>query len=195
VSVLASIVSAGWLDVRGVIVEGRLTDFYHHSATRHVVAFLLSGRTRVEWKRGGRFTRSVSEPGSLTIIPGGAGHHFRTDRRARALLWMIDPDCLQSIAEQEWGPGLPKVDIPERFNSRDAEFWTLGHRLTARMLCPIPGARLYADALNTQLAIHLLWNYSSLPRPNEARAKRLNNPPLRPVTDSIYAEGKGGPWA
>src|SRR5262249_13457499 len=185
VSVVASTLSAGWDDVQGLIVEGRLADFYRHSSPLHVVAFLLNGTTQVEWKRGGRFTRSVSEPGSQTIIPAGDEHHFRPDRPTRTLVWGIDPDWLQSLAEREWGPGQPTVEIREAFNSRDAELWALGQRLAARLLAPIPGSRLYAEALHTQLALHLLWNYSSLPRPDEQRAERLTDPRLRRVIDYI----------
>jgi AraC family transcriptional regulator len=179
VSVVASTLSAGWDDVQGLVVEGRLADFYRHSSPRNVVAFLLCGTTKVEWKRGGRFTRYVSEPGSLTVIPAGDEHHFRTDRRTRMLVWLVDPDRLQSIAEQEWGPGEPAVEVLEAFNSRDAELWALGRGLAARMLSPTPGSRLYAEALDAQLAIHLLWNYSSLPRQDEERAERLADPRLR----------------
>jgi hypothetical protein len=32
------------------------------------------------------------------------------------------------------------------------------------MLSPLPGSRLCAEALGTELALHLLWNYSSLSR-------------------------------
>jgi AraC family transcriptional regulator len=187
VSVVASTVSAGWDGVQAWIVDGQLSDFYRHSSPLHVVAFLLNGTTRVEWKRGGRFTRYVSEPGSLTIIPAGDDHQFRSDRPTRALVWVIDPDWLQSLVEREWGPGQPTVEILEASNSRDAEFWALGQRLAARMLSPTPGSRLYAEALNTQLAIHLLWNYSSLPHPDEERVERLTDPRLRRVIGYIHS--------
>jgi AraC family transcriptional regulator len=186
-SIVASTLSAGWSNVQALIVESQLAEFSSYSAPRHTVAFLLSGTTKVEWKRGGRFTRYLSEPGSLTIISAGDQHFFRTDRRTRALVWMIDPLRLQCIAEQEWGPGVPRVVILEAFNCRDSEFWTLGERLAARMLAPIPGSRLYAEALDTQLALHLLWNHSSLPRPEAAEADRLTDPRLRRVVDYIQS--------
>jgi AraC family transcriptional regulator len=187
VSVVASAVSAGWPDVRGLLLEGRLIDFYRHSSPLHVIAFFLSGSTMVEWKRGGRFTRSVCEPGSLTIIPAGGDHLFRTDRSARMLIWAIDRHRLQSIAAQEWGPIEPAVEIVETFNSRNAEFWALGHRLAARLLTPIPGSRPYADALNTLIAIHLLWNYSSLQSHDRKPAERLTDPRLRRVVEFIQS--------
>ena len=167
VSVAASTVSAGWDGVQALIVDGRLAAFYRHSSPLHVVAFLLSGTTKVEWKRGGRFTRHVSEPGSLTIIPAGGDHWFRSDRPARALFWMIDPAQLRSIAEQEWGE--PTVEILEACNVRDEALWALGRRLADRMLSPIPGSQPCAEALGTLLALHLLWNDSTLPRRDDER--------------------------
>jgi hypothetical protein len=163
ISVVASTISAGWDGVQALVVDGRLAEFYRHSSPLHVVAFLLNGTTRVEWKRRGRFTRYVSGPGSLTIIPAGGDHQFRTDCPTRVLVWMIDPARLQSVAAQEWGWSEPTVEITEAFNSRDAEFWALGQRLAGRMLSLLPGSRLCAEALGTELAFHLLWNYSSLP--------------------------------
>jgi hypothetical protein len=176
VSVVASTVAAGWEGVQAVVVDCQLADFYRHSSPLHVVAFLLNGTTRVEWKRGGRFTRYVSEPGSLMIIPAGGDHYFRTDRPTRAMVWMIDPAWLQSIVEQEWGPGEPAARIMEACNCRDAEFWSLGQRLATRMLCPVPGSRLCAEALGTQLTLHLLWHYSSLSRGDDERPERLADP-------------------
>jgi AraC family transcriptional regulator len=179
--------SAGWTDVHGWVVEGRLADFSRHSSRLHAVAFLLSGTTQVEWKRGGRFTRYLSEPGSLTIIPAGDDHQFRTDRRIRALVWMVDPAWLQSVADGEWETHGSMVEVREAFNCRDAEFWSLGQQLAARMLSPVPGARLYAEALNLQLALELLWNHSSLPRQNSPEVERLTDPRLRRVVDYIHS--------
>src|SRR5689334_22666285 len=115
------------------------------------------------------------------VTDGHAGrvdHRLGTDRTTRALVWMIDSARLHSIAEREWG--VPTVEILEAYNVRDAEFWALGRRLAARMLSPIPGSRLCAEALDTELTLHLLWNYSTLPRRDDDRAARPADPGLRP---------------
>jgi AraC family transcriptional regulator len=185
--IVASTMSEGWRDVHGALVEGRLVDFYSHASPQHAVAFLLNGMTQVEWKRGGRYTRYLSEPGSMTIVPAGDDHQFRTDRRTRVLVWMIDPPWLQSLADPEWQQRGSMIEIVEAFNSRDAEFWSLGQHLAAQVLCPVPGSRLYAEALNMQLALQLLWNHSSLPRRNGNPAERLTDPRLRRVVDYIQS--------
>jgi hypothetical protein len=64
---------------------------------------------------------------------------------------------------------VPTVEILEACNVRDAEFWALDRQLAARMLSPIPGSRPCAEALDTLLALHLLWNDSTLPRRDDER--------------------------
>ena len=187
ISIAASTVAAGWTNVRAFVVQGHLADFYRYTSSDTVIAFHLSAATRVEWKRRRRYTRFVSEAGSLTIIPGGAENALRTDRWSRWLLWMIDEDRLQSLAEQEWSSCGEHVEILETFNNRGAELWTLGQRLAERIGSPLPGSRLYAESLSTQIAIHLLWNHSSLTRPEGAAAERLTDLRLRRVVDFIHA--------
>jgi AraC family transcriptional regulator len=186
-TVAASSAALGWRHVPALVLNCRVPEFYHFRSLRNSIVFLLGGTTQVEWKRGGRFTRFVSEPGSLTIVPAGDDHHFRTDRQVRVLLWMADPNWLQSIADQEWKPSGPTVEIQENCNNRDAELWALGQRLAARMLSPVAGSRLYAESLSTQLALHLLWNYSSLPRQSETPVLQRTDPRLCRAIDYIHA--------
>ena len=109
------------------MAEGHLADFYRYTSADTVIAFHLNAATRVEWKRSRRYTRFLSEAGSLTIIPAGEENEFRTDRWSRWLIWAIDQDQLQSLAEREWEPRGSRVEILETFNNRGAELWTLGH--------------------------------------------------------------------
>jgi AraC family transcriptional regulator len=170
-----------------LIFEGKLAEGYDHASALNVVVFVLTGTTRVEWRRGGRFTRFVSQPGSLMIIPAGGDHHFHTDRQARVLAWMIGTERLQSIADQEGMSRGARVEIREAINHRDEEFWSIGQRLSRQLLAPIPGSRLYAEALNTKIALQLLWGFSSLSGPRDARTERLTHTRLKRVIDYIHS--------
>jgi AraC family transcriptional regulator len=187
VTVVASTAAMGLSNVHAIVVEGRLDVFTRYTAPDPVVAFLLSGVTRVEWKRGQRFTRFVSQPGALTIIPAGVENEFRVEHRSRWLVWAAEGEQLQSIAEREWPSQGSRLEIRERFNNRDAELWTLGQRLAAQIGSPLPGARPYAEALSTQITIHVLWNHSSLSQREEALVERLTDARLRRVIDFIHA--------
>jgi AraC family transcriptional regulator len=187
ITITASTAAAGWTGVEGFVAEGHLADFYGYTSANTVIAFHLTAATRVEWKRSRRYTRFLSEAGSLTIIPTGAENGFRTDRWSRWLIWVIDEDRLQSLAQREWESRGARVEILETFNNRGAELWMLGQRLAERIGSPLPGSRLYAESLSTQIAIHLLWNHSSLTRPAGVAAERLTDFRLRRVVEFIHA--------
>jgi AraC family transcriptional regulator len=188
-SVVASTRSVGWAGIHGAITEGRLEDFFDYSAPFHIVAFNLKGAPMVEWRRGARYSRFRAQPGELLVTPAGEGHSIRQPHPNEAFSCCLCPARLQSLAEQEWDVNGSSIEIVEAYN-RDADLWTMGHRLAERLRAPIPGSRLFAETLVTQIAIELLWDYSSLPRPNPTAAEKLTDPRLRRVID--YLQGSYG---
>ncbi len=186
ISVVALTRVVGWENIHGVITAGRLTEFFDYSAPFHVVAFCLKGATTVEWKCGTRFTRFQSQPGELLITPSGEGHSIRHYQQNEVFGCCLSPDRLQSLAEQEWKSHSQTIEIMAGYN-RDAELWELGERLAARLRCPIPGSRLFAETLVTQIEIKLLWTYSSWPGRIQMPRERLTDPRLRRVID--YLQG------
>jgi AraC family transcriptional regulator len=185
-AVIASTETLGWDHIHGVITAGRLEDFFEYSAPFHSVGFCLSGTTRVEWKRGTRLTRFQAQPGELLITCKGDGNAIRQAQPNEAFSCCLNPHHLQSLAEQEWKSNGHAIEIIAGFH-RDAELWRLGQRLSARMRSPIPGSRLFAETLVTQIAIKLLWDYSSLPRQTQRPEEKLADPRLRRVIEYLQA--------
>jgi AraC family transcriptional regulator len=186
VSVVASTRALSWENIYGAITVGRLVEFFDFSAPFHVVGFSLKGATTVEWKHGSRFTRFNAQPGELLIAPAGESHSIRQHQAIEAFICCLNPLVLRSLAAQEWGSDPQTVDIVAGFN-RDPELWRLGERLAARLRAPIAGSRLFAETLVTQIAIKLLWNYSSLPRQTDAAEEKLADPRLRRVSEYLHA--------
>jgi len=184
-SVVASTHAVGWEHIHGVITAGQLEDFFDYSAPFHAVAFGLKGATTVEWKHGTRFTRFDAQPGELLITPSGEGNAIRQRDPIEAFSCCLSPDRLRSLAEQEWEPHGQTIEIVAGFN-RDAELWGLGQRLAARLRSPVAGSRLFAETLVTQIAIKLLWDYSSLPRRTHTPEEKLADPRLRRVIDYLH---------
>ncbi len=183
-SIVGSSAAVGWDGVDAIILEGPIVDFGDFSAPFPIVMFMLKGAARLDWRRGNRYSRLGVKPGDVLIAPPGEGHRLRTDLAIEVLCCLIGPERLDAIAAREWGPGRSPVEIVESFNRNDGDMWNLGRRLADHVLAPIPGSRSYAEALQTQIAVHLLWNYSSLPGP-ESRAEGPADRRLRQVVEYI----------
>ena len=186
VTIVASTLTAGWENVHALILNGCPEDFFDYSAPFPIIAFNLKGLTSVEWKRETRYSRFLTKPGDILITPPGERNSLRTNLPHEAIACLIDWELLQTLAEQEWQSRRSTVEIVESFNKNDADLWNLGHRLATQLRSPINGSRLYSETLNTQIAIHLLWNYSSLPRQGESRPERLADHRLRRVIEYIH---------
>jgi AraC family transcriptional regulator len=182
----ASSRTAGWDHVHAAILDGCPETFFDYSARFPIITFNLKGSTRVEWNRAGRYSRFLTKPGDVLITPRGNRNSLRIHLPIEVLVCLIDSKQLQALAEREWEAGRTPVEIVESFNKNDAELWNLGQRLAAQLRSPVCGSRLYSEALNTQIAIHLLWNYSSLPRSRENQPGSLADQRLRRVIDYIH---------
>jgi AraC family transcriptional regulator len=166
-SIVASSAAAGWDGVHGVILEGRIEEFFDYSARFAVVMFQLKGVAQFEWRRGNRYSRFGTTPGDVLITPPGDSNRLRTNLPIEAFWCMVGLDLLEGIARREWEPDAARWEIVESFNRNDDELWNLGQRLAAEIRTPTNGSRLYAETLQTQVAVHLLRNYSTLTRQGE----------------------------
>jgi AraC family transcriptional regulator len=170
-----------------VILEGRLPDFYAHQSCAATLSFPLKGTATIEWKRSGRLSRFVAAPGGFTITPAGDDNVFRMDQPVQALNMVFCPHQLRALADREWKPYGPSIEILPVCRQNMPEVVALGQAYAALLRSERHGGRLYAETLWTQLAIQLLWNYSSLPRQGECWVERLPDARLRRVIDYLDA--------
>ncbi len=166
-SIVASSMRLGWEEVHGALLEGRIEEFFDLSSAVPVVVFVLKGVAQLEWRRGNRFSRLGAKPGDVLIAPPGGENRLRSNLAIEILCGAVDLGLLREIADREWPSGGAAFEIVEGFNRNDEDLWSLGRRLADQLLSPVPGSRAYAGALQTQIAVQLLRNYSTLPRPGE----------------------------
>jgi AraC family transcriptional regulator len=181
---VASSAALGWEGVDAVILEGPNEAFADVSAPFPLVLFVLKGAARLDWRRGNRYSRLGVKPGDVLVAPPAETSRLRTNLAIEVLYCPVGSDRLDAIAAREWGPGHAPVEIVESFNRNDGDLWNLGRRLADQILTPIPGSRSYAESLQTQIAIHLLWKYSSLPGPS-SRAEAPADRRLHQVVEYI----------
>jgi AraC family transcriptional regulator len=185
-SIVASSAAAGWDEIHGVILEGRVEEFFDYSGPFAVVLFQLKGIAQFEWRRGNRYSRFGTTPGDVLITPPGDSNRLRTNLPIEAFWCMVGLDRLEGIVRREWEPDATRWEIVESFNRNDEELWNLGQRLAAEIRTPTKGSRLYAETLQTQIAIHLVRNYSTLTR-HVAGAEGLADHRLMQVIEYIRA--------
>ncbi len=168
-----------------VILEGRLADHHPLQLPVTVLAFGLKGSSRIEWKRGGRLSRFVGAPGYFTILAAGEDNSFHMDQAMQTLNVVFGSDQLRALADREWKPYGSTIEISQVYHQNTPEIVTLAQTFAALLRSPRQGSGLYAETLWTQIAIQLLWNFSSLPRPGEQSVERLPDARLRRVVDYL----------
>jgi AraC family transcriptional regulator len=183
-SIVASSAILGWEGIHAAVLEGRIEEFFDLCAAFPIVLFVLKGAAQLEWRRGNRFSRLGVKPGDVLVAPPCDFNRLRSNLAIEVLCCPVDLEILREMAEQGWPPGGSAFEIVEGVNRSDEELWALGRRLADQLLAPIPGSRVYAQAIQTQVAIHLLWNYSTLPRPGESD-EALADHRLRQVVEYI----------
>jgi AraC family transcriptional regulator len=179
-SIVASTATAGWDDLHGVILEGRVEDFFDLAATCTLVAFILKGEAQLDWRRANRFTRQGLRPGDVLVAPPGPCNRMRTGHPIEVFCHWIGRGRLAAIVGREWPHDPSGFEIVEGLHRDDEGLWDLGRRLADLIREPVPGSRSYAEALQTQIAVHLLWHHSSLARPAD-EAEGVDDPRLGPV--------------
>ncbi len=169
------------------IVSGEVPNFVRFRAGWHVLSFLLKGETRANWRRGQHEIRRICRPGTVSITPAGDEQDFRCSGCIEVLGWGIDPAFVQSVAERELERPCGSLEVIALHGGVDDRLWELGRRMAAELQAPRYASQLYFDTLNTQLAICLVRDHSSLVAHGDAARHRIEDLRIRRAIDFIHA--------
>lgn len=114
----------------------------------------------VECNRGGITHRGVSVHGYSDIIPAGTPSRWEMKDTDTVLLLSMAPALIKSVAEES-GLDPRRVEILNRFQTRDTKIEHIGWALKDEMETGYPNGRLYIESLAQALAVHLLNRHSS----------------------------------
>jgi AraC family transcriptional regulator len=173
--------------LRATIVSGDVPNFVRFRAAWHVLSFLLKGETRANWRRGQDEIRRVCRPGTVSITPADDEQDFRCVGCVEVLGWGIEPAFVQSVAERELERPCGSLEVVALHGGIDDRLWELGRRMAAELQSPRYASRLYFDTLNTQLAICLVRDHSSLVPHGEAARHCIEDLRIRKAIDFIHA--------
>jgi AraC family transcriptional regulator len=168
-----------------VIFEARPLDFLHTHPTSTLLFFDVHGTAQAEWQRGSRLVRFVASPGHFTITPAGEENRFAIDGPLQVLKLSFDASQIGSLAEREWNACTPSIEFSSVYHKSTLEIVSLLQSYAELVRNPRNGSRLYLETLWTQVAIQLLWNFSSLCRPQAPDVERLSDARVRRVIDYL----------
>ncbi len=124
------------------------------------IAIHVGRSVLVECKRGGLTHRGVSVHGYSDIIPAGTPSRWEMKESDTVLLVSVAQGLLKAVAEQS-GMDPRKIQIVNRFQTRDTKIEHIGWALKEEMETGYPNGRLYIESLAQALAVHLLNRHSS----------------------------------
>lgn len=140
----------------------------------HLVSLHRTGTRCRVWRVDGRTLEGVARTGVVGVVPAGKPFTFAVGEAYEALSVLLREGFMEQIAERA-GYDAGRLEVLDRFCAPDPELERILLSFALEMEGGSPGGELYAEALATQLAVHVLRGHSSLGR----RAKRevLREPP------------------
>lgn len=167
------------------IISGRITEFFTPEQQVYSIAYGLKGVSTIEWKQGKRVTEIVGRPGCVSITPGWGTSALRSPGILETLNLGFTPDHLNSIVEKEFDKAPRSLELVETYCKSHMELSSLGQSFASLLRAPRPGGGLYAECLWNQIALQLLWNFSSLPRIGTPRYEKLSDARVQRVIDYL----------
>lgn len=171
----------------GFVVElyrVRDVDFVKQDSA-HTVAVFLRGPVNLVQRRYGRIYQRTMHSGDVIVAPAGEPRTLRHKEEAELVKLRLAPSFFAGIVEHVVANGSGPVDLVDHFGARDAHIEDLARRLVSEIKADALAGRLYAESLATELAVHLLRNYSTATKLANGASSKLPRYKLQRVMDYI----------
>ncbi len=151
----------------------------------YVVSILIGPEAGVRLRRmtGHQCEEAILPLGSAVICPIYRPHFFESNGHSRALCLNLKPDLLHSHATELLSRD--RVELLPKMGVQDGLIYQLGLALQADLRRQANSDRLYAEALATTLALHLLRHYSNCGDRDPDCKGGLSQQKLKLVTEYI----------
>lgn len=151
----------------------------------HVVTVFLRGSVNLYQHRSGRSWHKTMQAGDIIVAPAGAPRILRHKEETEAVKVMLAPTLVDAIAKTIVPERASQIELMDNFGTRDQHIEELVRRLFAELRGNYPGDRLCAESLATELAVHLIRNYSTVSRTAASSYSMFPRYKLQRVTDYI----------
>src|SRR5581483_6111 len=130
-------------------------------SARTIVSIHVGPAAVMTCRRAGVSHTGNAVHGDIDVIPPFLPGIWELKHKDTALVVGLEPELLQQAAEELDADG-SRVEIRNRFQTRDTSLEHIAWALKAEMESGCPGGRLYMDSLATAMASQLVANHSSL---------------------------------
>ena len=125
----------------------------------HTISVITSDTCDVYQRRNGKELRATMRAGDVIITPAGPPKHWRFQDEAEFIAVRMPPSFLQRIIDEERSTAKRHTNLLDNFQTRDAHIEQLMKRLLGESMTKAYASKTYAEALATELGVHLLRNY------------------------------------
>ena len=127
--------------------------------SHHTISVMTGDDCDVYQRRNGKELRATMHAGDVIITPAGPPKHWRFEDEAEFIAVRMPPSFLQRIIDEENRGTKGHPDLLDNFQTRDAHIEQLVKRLLGESMTKAYASKTYAEALATELGVHLLRNY------------------------------------
>ena len=155
--------------------------------THHMMLFQLSHGEEQLTRIGNKEYSGTFTSGEFFLHPARREAYYSWTTTDEAVVFLIEPAFLCRIARETECLDPDKIELKPVLCDRDPHLEYIAHSFLSEMQTGGLGGRLYSEALATQLAIHLLRNYSASPLKIKQYDGGLSANKLRMAIDYIQA--------
>jgi AraC family transcriptional regulator len=174
---------AGW---NGIYLECHRQPAHQspkHRHAQHLISIHCGRPVTVERWADGCFQREHLVYGDISIFPAGQDESVRWDREIDWIDLFLEPALLE-VAEPELN-STTQVEIVGQLKVSDPLIQQMGLALLAELESDALGSRIYAEAMATTLAVHLLRRYCARSQTIREYSEGLTKYKLQQAIDYI----------
>ena len=125
----------------------------------HTISVITGARCDLYQRRNGKELQATMRAGDVIITPAGPPKQWRHEGEVEFIAVRMPPSFLQRIIDDENGATKRHTDLLDNFQTRDAHIEQLVKRLLGESMTKAYASKTYAEALATEIGVHLLRNY------------------------------------
>lgn len=120
------------------------------------------GATHMQRRFEGAWTRTFCAPGDLSLLTRSQWSHWHWTERIEVSHVYLSERLVGGIANEMMGCSAAEVRLHDLLRVQDPVLLSAVDALTREATQPSAGGALYAEAVATQLVVHLMRNYASV---------------------------------